>query len=261
MGEYGYMDDAVFDIEADVLTLYLYSFNNETSESEKIEKLAKKFKLTQEKIASILGINKPNMSKFDYLKTLLTKELNGIYSVLARQGKTDINAELMSDIEKITIERNSANEYFDQIAEEILNFKANSEIENWKSFVLDFSTNYNNRDEISLKIKANIENYMNISGFYAIFHEDKCLYIGIGKRIWERIYSHYKSSQKEDKAKKWSDFFSKYKYNVKIYWLEFDKFENSKQSQKLREIIENTLEMRHKPLFEYPESIKPQNEI
>lgn len=114
MGEFGYMEDAENSVESDVFSQYLHSFGNATSQSEKIEKLAKQFNLSKEKIASIVNSDESQketkFTNLDYLKTLSTKELDGIYAVLSRQGKIDKNAEYMTNIEKISIERKQTNE-------------------------------------------------------------------------------------------------------------------------------------------------------
>ncbi|MGC4129725.1 MAG: hypothetical protein QM564_09255 [Bergeyella sp.] len=120
-------------------------------------------------------------------------------------------------------------------------------IENWKSFELDFSTDFQNKSQIIQKIKN--QTGKNV-GFYAIFKDEDCLYIGIGRPIWSRLKSHYYASQEKDKAKRWSDFFQKHKTNLKIYWKEFSCVDNPKIDDKTRLLIEAILTNEYEPEFE-----------
>ncbi len=147
---------------------------------------------------------------------------------------------------------------FELIGQHINNFKSQSNIKEWNSFELDFSIPLSKKSKVENQIKKQIPNYKELSGFYAIFKNDECLYIGTGKQIWERIKSHYRASQGKEKSKRWADFFGKHRDIVKIYWLEYDKLENTKQSQKLRELIENILELKYRPKFEYEDNAPQQ---
>jgi hypothetical protein len=113
MGEFGYMEDAESTVEEDIKRLFIVK-SAYMSSKEIIKELAESFNRNEEEIALIVKSNEPkNETKFtnlDYLRTLTTKELDGFYAVLARQGKKGKNAEYMENIEKITIERNQANE-------------------------------------------------------------------------------------------------------------------------------------------------------
>ena len=53
-GEQISMSEAIDDIVADVFTMYLYSFDDKTSEDEKIEKLADMFNLSIHEIEQII---------------------------------------------------------------------------------------------------------------------------------------------------------------------------------------------------------------
>ena len=141
---------------------------------------------------------------------------------------------------------------FDQIATEILNFKQNAEIKKWNSFELDFSTSFENKNQVIENIKQNITDYKTTTGFYSIFKNDKCLYIGIGRPIWKRIKDHYYASKTKinPKFNKWIEFFDQNQSKLTIYWTEFTGSENKKQGDKLREVIENILELKYKPEFE-----------
>lgn len=117
----------------------------------------------------------------------------------------------------------------------------------WKSFELNFAENFETKKVITEKIKSEIGN---ISGFYAIYDDKECLYIGIGRPIWNRIKSHYYSSQEKDKAIKWVNFFKEHKRNLKIYWKEFTASENKKIDDKVRLLIEAIITERYNPKFE-----------
>ncbi len=109
MGEHGYMDDAINDIEADIFSQWLYYTPKDTSNEKKITDIAILFDLPKEVIESIINdhgkIDQPTFDNFDYLSSLSTAELNGIYKVLARFGKNSIEHNLMSKIENIVNER------------------------------------------------------------------------------------------------------------------------------------------------------------
>lgn len=138
---------------------------------------------------------------------------------------------------------------FDSIANGILKFKEKSNIEKqWNSFTLDFSTSFDRKKEIYNTINQEIGK---TSGLYAIFDDEGCLYIGIGTRIADRIKSHYKAAQGKDNAKNWNEFFQKNNGINTIYWTEFNIGKNQKQTHKIREIIENILEIKYKPKFVY----------
>jgi len=124
------------------------------------------------------------------------------------------------------------------------------EIEKWKHFELDFSTPIGNGDEIYQQIKDNIKNYNSTAGIYAIFDEEKCLYIGKGVRIWERIKSHYKAARGLDKAVRWARFFKQYQKKLKVYWVEYRYLENKLLDDKLRELFEYILQVKYSPTFE-----------
>jgi hypothetical protein len=120
-------------------------------------------------------------------------------------------------------------------------------IENWKNFELDFSTDFQYKYQTIQMIKTQIGTN---AGFYAIFKEKNCLYIGIGRPIWSRLKSHYYASQGKDKAKRWSDFFQNHKTVLKVYWKEFSCVENSKIDDKTRLLIEAILTIEYEPEFE-----------
>lgn len=144
---------------------------------------------------------------------------------------------------------------FESIADGILKFKEKSDIEKeWNSFHLNFSTPFECKKEIYNKINQEIGK---TAGLYSIFDGKDCLYIGTGKNIADRIKSHYKAAQGKDNAKRWNEFFRENNGINTIYWTEFNIGQNQKQSHKIREIIENILEIKYKPKFEYKKDSLP----
>lgn len=139
------------------------------------------------------------------------------------------------------------NKRFKNILFGLEQFQNNLIIESWESFQLDFSKNFENKDEIIQKIKKHTEKK---AGFYSIFKNKDCLYIGIGRPIWSRLKSHYYASQGKDKAKRWDDFFQKQRTELTIYWKEFSCCENHKIDDKARLLIEAILTEKYKPEFD-----------
>lgn len=139
------------------------------------------------------------------------------------------------------------NERFKNILFGLEQIQNNLIIENWENFQLDFSKNFEYKNEIIQKIKSKTENK---SGFYSIFKNQDCLYIGVGRPIWSRLKSHYYASQGKDKAKRWDEFFQKQKTELTIYWKEFSCVENHKIDDKVRLLIEAVLTEKYNPEFE-----------
>lgn len=138
---------------------------------------------------------------------------------------------------------------FNEIVNGILDFEKKSDIkEKWQSITLDFSKPIENKREIYNSINQQIGQ---TAGLYAIFDNQGCLYIGIGTRIADRIKSHYKAAQGKDNAKNWNEFFQKHNGINTIYWTELNIGKNKKQAHKIREIIENILEIEYEPEFVY----------
>lgn len=133
--------------------------------------------------------------------------------------------------------------------EKIQEFQKMSVIENWPGQEFDFASE--NKEEIITSIKkAFNHNSEEQSGFYAIFKDSECLYIGVGKPVWLRIKSHYYAcGHGNETNKRWRDFFHAHKGKVKIYWLAFDIISNPKLGSKIRLVLESILEDRYKPKF------------
>lgn len=147
------------------------------------------------------------------------------------------------------------NESLDSVANVLIEFKQHTVIQNWKSFTLDFSVNYDNKPKVFDKIKKEITNYKTTTGLYAIFYDEKCQYIGIGRPIYKRLNAHFAASKGKinPKFKKWLNFFANHQNELTIYWLEYDCSANLKQGDKIRSVIENILEQQYRPAFEYNE--------
>ncbi|HBK84024.1 MAG TPA: hypothetical protein DDZ41_10595, partial [Flavobacterium sp.] len=134
-----------------------------------------------------------------------------------------------------------------KIISEVEVSKNEFDIFTWKNFEIDFSENFENKKLISEKLKTELDNN---SGFYAIYDNKKCLYIGIGRPIRKRINLHYFASQGKDKAEKWVKFFEENKKTLRVYWIEFSCSEKNKIDDKARQFIESILTEKYKPKFE-----------
>ena len=132
----------------------------------------------------------------------------------------------------------------------IQQFEQDANIFQWNSFRLDFSTTYENKENIIAIIKNNIPDYKFQNGLYAIFDGSECLYIGIGRPVWSRIKSHYKAAKGKESAKRWVQFFSKYQKPLTIYWKVLDSFENDQLGDRVRELIEHILQAKYLPIFD-----------
>ncbi|NFO32809.1 hypothetical protein FDB37_04120 [Clostridium botulinum] len=84
------------------------------------------------------------------------------------------------------------------------------------------------------------------SGIYVYMKEDRCIYIGKAKPLFNRIKSHYIESFSpvfgDTKDMRWHRFFSTYQGEVQIYWKEFE-------SEEERQLIEMILTRILKPIF------------
>ncbi|TAF44405.1 MAG: hypothetical protein EAZ64_06995 [Sphingobacteriales bacterium] len=256
MGEEAYMDDVVDDLNRDITCMY-HCFSSSKTFDESITDLSTMFQLTEKEILEILeitdNIKKPKFEEtasLKYLKGLSTKELNGLYKVLSTQNLGGESLEIRKEIELIVEKRVLENENFAVVGEEIMNFNIYSEIENWQNFELKFETKLSEKHMVIDIIKSEIPNFVKLNGIYSIFDKTECLYIGVGRPIWSRIKSHYTASQKEDKAKRWSDFFSQYKRTLTVYWIQFDNIENKIIGDKARILVESILQEKYKPKFE-----------
>lgn len=84
------------------------------------------------------------------------------------------------------------------------------------------------------------------NGLYA--YEDQfgnLLYIGKGKPIKERLYSHYIETYKQvsgDRSGRWHKFFNKHQGILKVYWIELE-------DESVRKFVENVLTEIYKPEF------------
>jgi len=105
------------------------------------------------------------------------------------------------------------------------------------------------KDDISKnQVKTFIEsNVANRNGLYIYKNEKgEILYIGKGKPLKNRLYSHYLESfqpvRGDTKDQRWHKFFLKHQGLLDVYWLELE-------GEKDRQIIEKMLDYLLKPLF------------
>jgi len=84
------------------------------------------------------------------------------------------------------------------------------------------------------------------AGIYVYMKDQKCLYIGKAKMLFNRIKSHYIESFSpvpgDTKDMRWHRFFLKYQGEVQIYWKEFN-------SEEERQLVEMILTKLLKPTF------------
>ena len=116
MGEFGYMDDAIDDIESGVFTYYLYMSNESDSLQKRVADISEYFPtLTTQEIEKIIiestNENEENkeLSDFEYLNSLSTNELDSLYSVLVRNLGNNSKTDIIQKIERIVIDRNESN--------------------------------------------------------------------------------------------------------------------------------------------------------
>ena len=135
----------------------------------------------------------------------------------------------------------------DKIIDALAEFKPQLDILNaWEKFELDFSCS-----DIDKNRKLIKSFFIDKIGFYAIFDINKCLYIGIGRPIWTRIYSHYKAANGFEKEQRWSDFFQSYRKNLCVYYQEFTVSTTTRLDDKIRMLVESVLETAYEPAFEF----------
>lgn len=117
--------------------------------------------------------------------------------------------------------------------------------DNWRVFKL---THCLPKDEYIRKeqytyIKQNVGKR---AGIYIYYKDDKCLYIGKAKLLFDRIKSHYIESFEpvpgDTKDMRWHRFFAGNQGDVLVYWKEFE-------SEEERQIVELLLTKILKPFF------------
>ncbi|MEM7476211.1 MAG: hypothetical protein AAF483_14545 [Planctomycetota bacterium] len=138
----------------------------------------------------------------------------------------------------------------DALAATLVESKSSLEIQDWSSLEIDSSTPLTECTTVRWRIKESIAGGDATNGIYAIFFEESCLYIGKGKPIWKRVYAHYRESQGDDPNPRWVEFFSKYKCEWRVHWLEYDHVGDPVLSDQLRRLFEHVLQNKYAPLFE-----------
>jgi len=128
-----------------------------------------------------------------------------------------------------------------------------SDYKKWKCFEIEHGKdNSNNKTTVKDNIRRSIGS---VSGIYLYAKDNRVLYIGKGKPISNRIYSHFRESFEmvsgDTKYNKWHQFFSN-KNNIgmlKVYCLVLDS-NNEKESELDRQIIEKIITKVYQPEFE-----------
>lgn len=146
-----------------------------------------------------------------------------------------------------SVEKKSIINEFDKVVNTLIEFKPQLDILNtWVKIDLDFSCS-DTKQYLEIIKSA----FTDKIGFYAIFDSNKCLYIGIGRPIWKRIYSHYKAANGFEKQIRWSEFFQSHRKNLHIYYQEFTASNTTRLDDKIRMLIESILEQEYRPTFEF----------
>lgn len=70
-----------------------------------------------------------------------------------------------------------------------------------------------NTQDVVLKRKG-----QQVMGLYAIYDKGICLYVGKGKHLYSRFYTHYLTSIGKEKVEKYREFFTKRPGEKTIYW-------------------------------------------
>jgi hypothetical protein len=90
----------------------------------------------------------------------------------------------------------------------------------WNCFVLEHKvTPCNDLKKVRQYVNNHIQNTNGLYAYKDMF--GNILYIGKGKPIKDRVYSHYIETYKQvsgDRSGKWHRFFNKYHDNLTIYW-------------------------------------------
>lgn len=126
-------------------------------------------------------------------------------------------------------------------------------IEKWDSFEIIHLAPKNNleRNDCYKYIKSKVQNK---NGLYIYKKDDRIIYIGKGKPLYNRLKNHYQSSFEEvsgdTKDKIWHKFFKKYRGKLKVYWKE-------QEDERIRQIIEKMLDCCLNPEFNnFKEKVK-----
>lgn len=95
----------------------------------------------------------------------------------------------------------------------------------WKSIELRHSAPVSDHEIASTRTEIR-QAIGNVNGLYVYMNQSgQVLYVGKGKPVWNRVYSHYLESFKQvpgDKSGKWFRFFSSNQGTVKVFWIEVE---------------------------------------
>ncbi|MDF2545822.1 MAG: hypothetical protein K0R93_720 [Anaerosolibacter sp.] len=114
----------------------------------------------------------------------------------------------------------------------------------WNSFEI-----YHNTPGCSKEVD-DIRDYIrsqtkNVNGIYVYERDNKFIYIGKGKPISYRLFSHFRESYEQvsgDRTGKWHRFFKQYHGKLKVYWFELE-------DESVRLFVEETLQRKYQPEF------------
>lgn len=93
------------------------------------------------------------------------------------------------------------------------------------------------------------------SGIYALYNDNyEFIYVGKAKKIYDRLKSHRKATQGNEKAECWREFFMAIEGNIIAYWYPLESRNNEEKEENVRQILERLIQLKYDPLFDkiYP---------
>lgn len=93
------------------------------------------------------------------------------------------------------------------------------------------------------------------SGVYALYNENcEFIYVGKAKKIYDRLKSHSKATQGNEKADCWREFFMAINGNIIAYWYPLESRNNEQREENVRQVLERLIQLKYDPLFDkiYP---------
>lgn len=145
-------------------------------------------------------------------------------------------------------------DYFDYeyFLEKLEKFRTKIDIKYWNHIEINHSKSKNKQEFRSALMNKEVFP-LKVSGLYAYYLDDKCIYIGKAKNILNRLESHFLSSQNLDnlnRGAKHRKLFGKYlEENLSIFYKELDDTFHSQIGEELRITIERLLHLKYKPEF------------
>ncbi len=148
------------------------------------------------------------------------------------------------------------NDIFNKAIDFLKNNENILDIDNWKSFQIDFSVF--EKDKIRKQIINEVEfklGHKNKSGLYAIKKGNDILYVGKANILYKRLFDHYRETHLTNyplKYKKWYDFFNENcKKEITIKIISINICDDSKISHPFIEFIEQVVISKYYKYIEF----------